>query len=100
MRPHLPAFLSLVALSWSLAAEAADSDVKVSSIGYLPGRSKRASVTASGTQWKLVRDADGSVAASGNLSAAKSDPDTSQSIAVADFSSVTETGKFYVEVTG
>jgi endoglucanase len=79
-------------------AAAADADVKVSSIGYLPARVKRASVTASATQWQLVRDADGSVAASGTLSAAKSDPDTAQSIAVADFSSVTEAGTYHVEV--
>jgi endoglucanase len=36
----------------------------------------------------------------GAAGAAKTDPDTSQSIAIADFSSVTESGKFYVDVTG
>jgi endoglucanase len=100
MRPRLLVFVSLVDLSCPLLAEAADADVKVSSIGYAPGRVKRASVTASATEWKLVRDADGGVVASGSLSAAKADPDTAQSIAIADFTSVTETGKFYLEIPG
>ncbi len=100
MRSRCFALASVLTVLCPLVAEAADADVKVSSIGYLPARVKRASVTASGTQFNLKRDADGSVAYSGTLGAAKTDADTSQSIAVADFSSVTETGKFYVDVPG
>jgi len=98
LRPF--ALVSALALVSPLAAQAADSDVKVSSIGYLPGRVKRASITAAATAFTVKRDADGSVAYTGTAGAAKPAPDTSQSIAIADFSSVTETGKFYVDVTG
>ena len=90
---------ALVAFS-PLLAQAADSDVKVSSIGYLPGRVKRASITAAATSFTVKRDADGSVAYTGTAGSAKTDPDTSQSIAVADFTQLTESGKFYVDVTG
>ncbi len=81
-------------------AFAADADVKVSSIGYLPGRVKRASVTASGTSFTVKRDSDGSVAFSGDLGAAAKDPDTAQNIATADFTALNETGTFYVDVPG
>ena len=100
MRPGPSALVAAFIMLCPLLAHAADSDVKVSSIGYLPSRAKRASVTASGTQFKLVRDADQSVALSGTLGAAKTDPDTSQSVAIADFTSVTETGKFCLDVPG
>ena len=83
-----------------LAAGAADSDIKVSSIGYLPARVKRASITAAATQWTLVRDSDGGTAASGTLGAAKTDPDTSQSVAIADFTSVSDSGTYHLEVPG
>ena len=69
-------------------------------MGYLPGRVKRASITAAASAFTVKRDADGSVVFTGSASAAKTDADTSQSIAVADFTSVTEVGKFYVDVTG
>ena len=98
MRPRLAALVSLLTVLAPLAVEAADSDVKVSSVGYLPGRVKRASITAAATSFTVKRDADGSVVFTGTPAAAKTDVDTSQSIAVADFTSVTEIGKFYVEV--
>jgi endoglucanase len=100
MRPGLTAFVLALALLCPLVAQAADSDVKVSSIGYLPGRVKRASITASATSFTIKRDADGSVAFTGTVGTAKNDPDTSQSIAIADFTAMTEVGSFYVDVSG
>ncbi len=100
MRLCLSALVSSLALVSPLLAQAADSDVKVSSIGYLPSRVKRASITAAATSFTVKHDADGSVAYTGTASAAKTDPDTSQSIAIADFTQLGETGKFYVDVPG
>jgi len=98
MRPVLPIFA--FALLCPLLAVAADSDVKVSSIGYLPGRVKRASISAPANAFTVKRDADGSVAFTGSAAAAKADPDTGESIAIADFTSLGETGKFYLDVPG
>jgi endoglucanase len=72
----------------------------VSSIGYLTARAKRASITAPATTFQIKRDSDGQVVFTGNVAAAKTDPDTQQSIAVADFSAVTEAGRFYLDVPG
>jgi endoglucanase len=100
MRPRVLVLALAVSVLSPVLAQAADADIKVSSIGYLPARAKRASITAAATQWTLVRDSDGGTVASGTLPAAKTDPDTSQSIAVADFSSVTEVGTFHLDVAG
>ncbi|MBN2575052.1 MAG: glycoside hydrolase family 9 protein [Deltaproteobacteria bacterium] len=100
MRRRCIVLVSALAVVFPLAAEAADADVKVSSIGYLPSRVKRASITATATDWQLVRDGDGQVMSSGKLGSVKTDPDTGQSIAVADFTSVAEPGRYYVEVPG
>ena len=73
MRPCGFALVSVLTVLGPFVAQAADADVKVSSIGYLPSRVKRASVTTGGTQFTLVREADGSAAMSGTLAAAKTD---------------------------
>jgi len=97
---HLAAIFAALAVLCPSPAGAADADVKVSSVGYLPGRVKRASITAAATSFTVKRDADGSVIFTGTPAAAKTDPDTGQSIAVADFTSVSETGKLYIDVPG
>ena len=79
MPPRLLVLVFAVTAFCPLPAGAADSDIRVSSIGYLPARVKRASIAAAATQWTLVRDADGGTASSGTLSAAKTDVDTGQS---------------------
>ena len=100
MRPGLFVLAFAVAVLAPVAADAADSDIRVSSIGYLPARVKRASVTAQATQWTLVRDSDGGTAASGTLGPAKTDVDTGQSIAIADFSTFSDSGTYHLEVPG
>jgi endoglucanase len=100
MPPRLPVLVFAIAVLCPLAADAADSDIRVSSIGYLPARVKRASIAAAATQWTLVRDSDGGTAASGTFGAAKTDADTSQSISIADFTSVTDSGTYHLEVPG
>jgi endoglucanase len=100
MRPRVFVLAAAVSVFGPLLAQAADSDIKVSSIGYLPNRVKRVSVTGSATQFSLVRDSDGGTVTSGALAAAKTDPDTAESVAVGDFSTVTEAGTFHIEVPG
>lgn len=100
MLARLSALATALAVSSPLVVLAADSDVKVSSIGYLPTRAKRASITAQATSFSVKRDSDGQTVFNGTVSAAKTDPDTQQSIAVADFTAMTETGTFYVDVPG
>jgi endoglucanase len=86
----------LLALAPPAIADA--SDVRVSSVGYLPSGNKRATIAVSGTQFAVKRAKDGSLALSGALSPAAYDDDTSEIVSVADFSALTEEGSFYLEV--
>ena len=94
--------LALLATSFILApaiGRAADADVRVSSVGYLPARAKGVSVLGgAATTFTVRRSADGSSAFDGTLPAATADPGTNDMVAQGDFGALTETGRFYVEV--
>jgi len=84
------------------AARAADSDVRVSSIGYPTARAKHVSVLggAAATPFAVRRSGDGSMALEGTLAAPAADPGTNDMVAQGDFGALTETGRFYVDVPG
>lgn len=85
---HPVSFVSLTALLVlaPAVARAADDDIRLSTIGYLPDRSKVASVIGdAGSTFVLKRVSDDTPALTGNLSAAITDSDTSQQIRYADF---------------
>jgi endoglucanase len=94
------AIVLLAAAATVSTARAADSDVRVSSIGYLSARAKRFSVLGTATDFAVRRSADGSMAFAGTLTAPAADPSTADMIAQGDFSALTEPGRFYVDVAG
>ena len=68
------------------AARAADTDVRVSSIGYVTGRAKHATVAASSSTAFSVKEAgDGTSVLDGTLSAPATDPETGVAVQQADF---------------
>jgi endoglucanase len=83
------------------AVRAADSDVRVNSVGYLTARAKGVSVLGgAATTFTVRRSADGSSAFDGTLPAPSADPGTNDMVAQGDFSALAETGRFYVDVPG
>jgi endoglucanase len=82
------------------ASRAADSDVRLNSIGYLPSLPKRVTITTPATTFLVHRTADASVASMGAVTGPSTDADTQTSVYAADFSALTEEGQFYVEVPG
>ena len=90
----------LSGLGLATHALAADTDIRLSSVGYLPLRAKRASVVVAGTTFTVVRDADGTVVLSGALSAPVNDPDTGESVSTADFTPLADPGTYHLEVDG
>ena len=80
----------------------ATTDIKVDQVGYLPAAPKMAFVVSAqnATQFSVRRVKDSSEAYSGKLSPAVSDVDSADSVAIADFSALSEPGKYYVEVPG
>jgi len=81
-------------------ASAADSDIRLNSLGYLPLRAKLAAVSAPATTFNVLRDADGSVVLNGVLSGPVNDADTGESVLTADFSALTEPGTYHLEIDG
>ncbi|HEX8325496.1 MAG TPA: glycoside hydrolase family 9 protein [Tepidisphaeraceae bacterium] len=75
--------------------------VKACQIGYLPGESKRAMLTAAGgTEAFVRRVADHTIAARPTVGGAKPDADSGDAIAVIDFSDLREPGEYYLDVPG
>lgn len=79
-------------------AAAVTTAVHVNQVGYLPDGPKRATVVTTATQaltWQL-RNASGTVVASGSTVPRGADTPSGQSVQVADFSSYGQTGSGYV----
>jgi endoglucanase len=94
--------LSACARESESARPAVSESVKVDQVGYLPARPKLAIVTdphATGA-FAVMRSADGSQVLTGRLGPAGADPDTGDTVRVADFSSLNQTGSFYLDVAG
>lgn len=82
----------------SAPSAAATTAVRVNQVGYLPDGPKRATVVTTAAQpltWQL-RDASGTVVASGATTPRGADAPSGQSVHVADFSSYQGTGSGYV----
>src|SRR5262249_47629523 len=96
--------LFLAALPFALAvaprASAADADIRLNSLGYLPLRAKLAAVVQPASTFNVVRDSDGAVVLNGTLTGPVKDIDTGESVLTADFSALAEPGTYHLEVDG
>lgn len=94
----------VAALTFTLAvaapASAADSDIRLNSLGYLPLRAKLAAVVQPAASFNVVRDADGVVVLNGALTGPVNDADTGESVLTADFSALVDPGTYHLEVDG
>jgi endoglucanase len=105
MRPSrclLVFLLSACARESESARPALSEAIKVDQVGYLPARAKLALVTdpAATGAFAVRRSADGSEVLTGRLGAPTADPDTGDTVRVADFTALAQTGSFYLDVTG
>jgi endoglucanase len=87
---------------FTITASAQTTAIKVDQVGYLPDALKVALVaaTASATNFTARRARDNSIAFQGKLSAPVTDADSGDAVQAADFSTLHESGKFYLEVSG
>jgi len=76
--------------------------VKLNQVGYLPARPKLAIVTATQAAGAFVvrRSAGDTEALRGTLGPQVSDPDTGDTVRIADFSVLREAGSYYLDVAG
>lgn len=92
----------MLALFASGTAHAADEDIRLATIGYLPERPKVASVLGTtGDAFEIKSAKDDSSVFEGKLSASASeDPETSDRLRFADFSELREPGEYYLAIEG
>lgn len=87
-------------------AQGASRDIKVDQAGYLPSAPKLAMLVHEGAAaetrhtFTIRRVRDGSVAFAGRLRAPVYDPDSADNVETADFTSLVENGRFYMDVPG
>ena len=93
--------LLLLACSAAFAAEAT-LEIKVDQAGYLPAAPKIAVVAAQkpATEFLVRRSAGDAVAWRGKLSASRPDADSGDAVQLANFSALSEPGRYYLEVPG
>lgn len=75
-----------------------DSRVRLNSIGFLPAHDKKATIAANCSTFHIVRE-DQTIVYTGTASSMY-DNDTQETVYIADFSSVTEEGTYYMVVPG
>jgi endoglucanase len=88
-------FLSLVNGAWS-----ADSDIRLNSLGFLPGMPKKATITSKCSNFTLKKTSDGETVYSGKSAGPVHQDDVNQDVWIADFSKANDKGKFYLDVQG
>lgn len=90
----------IVAPGYARAAEGKSVQIKVDQVGYLPDSTKLALVTAQGRKFEVKRVSDNATVFKGDLGAASQDADTGDSVQIADFSQLKESGTYYLDVPG
>ena len=93
--------MSALLLSLTLLAQAAPA-IRVDQAGYLDGARKRAVVVADppAVSFLVRSEADGAVAFEGALGPARLDPDTGDRAQWADFTPLSRSGRYRIEVPG
>ena len=88
------------ALLVCFTATAAQNLIRLNSIGFLPAQTKQASIAAAGTNFSVIRQGESTAIFSGVLTGLRTNADTGEGLFTADFSTLTNTGMFQLDVPG
>lgn len=75
-----------------------EGNVRLNSVGFLPDRAKRASILGTATAFDVHRKDDNSIVFSGTATGPMTNEDTLETLTIADFTALTDTGTFYINV--
>jgi len=92
--------LSIATATDARAVEGRSVQIKLDQVGYLTESPKLAIVTAQANTFEVKRSSDDETVFKGELSSASPDADTGDSVQIADFSKLKETGTYYLDVSG
>lgn len=95
-----PVISILFFLSVAATASAADTDIRLNSLGFLTGTPKKATIIAECSEFHVKKVSDGSTVYSGKATGPNHQDDVNQDAWTTDFSEVTQNGKFYLDVPG
>ncbi len=95
----------LIAISFFLmvifsTAFSGDSDIRLNSLGFVPGLQKKATIIAKCSKFIVRKSANGKKVYSGKVTGPFSQKDVNQTVWIADFSELDEKGKYYLDVPG
>ena len=94
----LVCFASLATIQNIGAQESRSVQIKLDQVGYLPTGTKLALVTAQASTFEVKRTSDDTTVFKGELSRPNQDADTGDSVQIADFSQMKESGTYYLDV--
>jgi len=90
----------ILILIFSVYIKAADSHVRINSIGFVPNGVKGFTCAQSATTFEVRNASNGTVVFNGNLGSAINATDSGETVYKGDFSSFTTPGTYYVNVPG
>jgi endoglucanase len=80
--------------------DAANSAIRLNTVGFLPDHLKRASIAAACTDFSIINAADGKTAFRGKTSGPVYNHDTNEKLYIADFSALNQPGLYRLDVAG
>ncbi len=80
------------------SAIAADTDIKLNSLGFLPKSSKKATISNQCKTFVVKKTSNNKQVFSGQVTGPLHQDDVDQDVWIADFSQVTKKGKYYIEI--
>jgi endoglucanase len=82
----------------SIRTYCADTDIRLNTIGFLPDKEKRASISAACSKFSVIRSSDSVAVFTGAVAGPKKNFDTDEDIFIADFSDITSEGTYFLKV--
>ena len=101
MKKIIISFVLLLAISsQSIILAAETTPIKLNSLGYLPQSVKKATITTEATVFQVISSQTGLEVFQGKLSGQIYQKDVDQKVWIADFSKVTQPGKYTLQIKG
>ena len=94
------AVLLAVLFAQGVGASEVSLQIRLNTVGYLPGAEKQASIAAPCTNFAVIRVADGATVFKGRVTGPVLDSDTREQLYTADFSKLKQPGKYQLEIPG
>lgn len=99
---RIPALITLLIASMATGCSAHPSTttIRLNTVGFLPDSPKVATITSDADSFVVIDETTGNTILESSLSEARKDADTSETVRIADFSSVQAPGRYRITIPG